>query len=122
MMSAGDLHTRVERAPDWRAAMTWRANPSRQRMPREVGPATVPADTVEYGSEALEAPPVTLALLERGQERYRIYCTPCHSELGDGHGMIVAARLSGAAVVSYRSAARSAATVFLRCDHTTGMG
>ena len=36
-----------------------------------------------------EPPPVTLALLERGQERYRIYCTPCHSELGDGRGMIV---------------------------------
>ena len=30
-----------------------------------------------------------MALLERGQERFRIYCTPCHSELGDGHGMIV---------------------------------
>ena len=29
------------------------------------------------------------ALLERGQQRYRIYCTPCHGELGDGHGMIV---------------------------------
>ena len=34
-------------------------------------------------------PPVTLALMERGQERFRIYCTPCHSELGDGHGMVV---------------------------------
>jgi mono/diheme cytochrome c family protein len=32
---------------------------------------------------------VTLALLDRGQERFRIYCTPCHSELGDGNGMIV---------------------------------
>jgi mono/diheme cytochrome c family protein len=28
-------------------------------------------------------------LLLRGQERYKIYCTPCHSELGDGNGMIV---------------------------------
>jgi mono/diheme cytochrome c family protein len=27
--------------------------------------------------------------LKRGQERFRIYCTPCHSELGDGQGMIV---------------------------------
>jgi mono/diheme cytochrome c family protein len=54
-----------------------------------VGPAAVPADTVEYGSQELRVPPVTLALIERGQERYRIYCAPCHSELGDGHGMIV---------------------------------
>jgi mono/diheme cytochrome c family protein len=29
------------------------------------------------------------AVLARGQERYTIYCTPCHSELGDGNGMIV---------------------------------
>jgi mono/diheme cytochrome c family protein len=54
-----------------------------------VGPAQVPSGTVEYGDEQVEAPPVTLALLERGQERFRIYCTPCHSELGDGRGMIV---------------------------------
>lgn len=54
-----------------------------------VGPAAVPADTVKYGSEDARTPPLTLALIERGQERYRIYCTPCHSELGDGRGMIV---------------------------------
>jgi mono/diheme cytochrome c family protein len=29
------------------------------------------------------------AVLARGQERYNIYCQPCHSELGDGNGMIV---------------------------------
>jgi mono/diheme cytochrome c family protein len=29
------------------------------------------------------------ALLERGRERYNIYCTPCHSRSGDGRGMIV---------------------------------
>jgi len=29
------------------------------------------------------------ATLARGQERYNIYCQPCHSKLGDGNGMIV---------------------------------
>ncbi len=33
--------------------------------------------------------PVTLAVLERGQERYNVYCTPCHSRVGNGVGMIV---------------------------------
>ncbi len=33
--------------------------------------------------------PVTRALLERGQERFNIYCAPCHSRLGDGNGIIV---------------------------------
>jgi len=31
----------------------------------------------------------TLAkILDRGQDRFNIYCSPCHSELGDGNGMI----------------------------------
>jgi hypothetical protein len=33
--------------------------------------------------------PVTRAVLERGQERFDIYCSVCHGRLGDGHGMIV---------------------------------
>jgi mono/diheme cytochrome c family protein len=33
--------------------------------------------------------PVDRAVLERGQQRFRIYCTPCHGEAGDGRGMIV---------------------------------
>ena len=36
-----------------------------------------------------QAPPLTLALIQRGQHRFRSFCTPCHSELGDGNGMIV---------------------------------
>ncbi len=33
--------------------------------------------------------PVTINVLKRGQERYDIYCAPCHSKTGDGLGMIV---------------------------------
>ncbi len=33
--------------------------------------------------------PVDRSVLERGQDRYRIFCTPCHGELGNGRGMIV---------------------------------
>ena len=33
--------------------------------------------------------PVSADVMARGQQRYNIYCTPCHSELGDGRGMIV---------------------------------
>jgi mono/diheme cytochrome c family protein len=32
--------------------------------------------------------PVTMQLLHRGQERFNIYCAPCHSRLGDGDGMV----------------------------------
>jgi hypothetical protein len=33
--------------------------------------------------------PVTDKVLARGRERFNIYCTPCHSHVGDGNGMIV---------------------------------
>jgi mono/diheme cytochrome c family protein len=46
-------------------------------------------DVVQWKETVPMPPPLSLALLQRGQERFRIYCTPCHSELGDGNGMIV---------------------------------
>src|SRR3981189_2889288 len=33
--------------------------------------------------------PVNQELLERGEGRYKIFCTPCHGLQGDGNGMIV---------------------------------
>ncbi len=32
---------------------------------------------------------ITKADVLRGQERFNIYCSPCHGRLGNGHGMIV---------------------------------
>jgi mono/diheme cytochrome c family protein len=33
--------------------------------------------------------PITAAVLARGQERYNIFCAPCHGRTGQGDGMIV---------------------------------
>ena len=33
--------------------------------------------------------PLTRAVLERGHERFSIYCTPCHGQTGEGNGLIV---------------------------------
>lgn len=33
--------------------------------------------------------PVTIEVLQRGRERYDIYCSPCHARTGNGDGMIV---------------------------------
>lgn len=33
--------------------------------------------------------PVTRELLLRGQQRFNIYCTPCHDYVGSGRGMVV---------------------------------
>ncbi len=32
---------------------------------------------------------LTIQMLQRGQERYNIYCSPCHSRTGDGRGIVV---------------------------------
>jgi hypothetical protein len=45
---------------------------------------------MQDGKEGNAMPfPVTMEVLERGQERYNIYCTPCHSRVGNGAGMMV---------------------------------
>jgi mono/diheme cytochrome c family protein len=33
--------------------------------------------------------PVTRAVLERGRQRFNIYCSPCHGRTGLGNGMVV---------------------------------
>lgn len=63
--------------------------PKQKAYSPQVGPGAIPSDIVEFESKTPEAPPLTLPLLQRGQERYRIYCAPCHSELGDGRGIVV---------------------------------
>jgi mono/diheme cytochrome c family protein len=42
------------------------------------------------GTEVNALPfPLTAEVLDRGEQRYDIYCAPCHDVTGDGHGMIV---------------------------------
>ena len=42
------------------------------------------------GQTATEFPmPVTEQVLDRGQERFNVYCAPCHGRTGEGNGMVV---------------------------------
>jgi mono/diheme cytochrome c family protein len=52
---------------------------SARPLPEGVIPRADPAN--------LEQPPITMDLLTRGQQRYNIYCTPCHGFSGNGDGM-----------------------------------
>ena len=49
--------------------------------------------TGKDGTEPVQALPAQVkldkALLDRGQQRFNIYCSPCHSPLGDGNGTVV---------------------------------
>jgi len=68
---------------------------ARPQVENTVARGQLHEDTYYYtgmqdGKEGNAMPfPVTMEVLERGQERYNVYCTPCHSRVGNGAGMIV---------------------------------
>jgi mono/diheme cytochrome c family protein len=47
--------------------------------------------TGKIAGQTVDAFPFAIAHadLQRGQQRFNIYCTPCHGRLGDGNGMVV---------------------------------
>jgi mono/diheme cytochrome c family protein len=71
------------------------------RADRLPPPGTVPASAPDRNDELLlgktgagawvkgfpAGVTVNLALLERGRDRYEIYCAPCHGLVGDGNGV-----------------------------------
>jgi hypothetical protein len=70
------------------------------RSARELVPETVarghlqledPVSSGQHQGEVVtDLPlPLTRELLARGRERYNIYCSPCHDQVGTGQGMIV---------------------------------
>ena len=63
--------------------------PKQRTYSPAASPVTPPQGTVEFNAQEPVVPAVCAALLTRGQERYRIYCAPCHAENGDGQGIIV---------------------------------
>ncbi len=48
-------------------------------------PGTIPVGAAE---EHVPQPALTRALLVRGQERFDIYCSPCHDRTGSGRGIV----------------------------------
>ena len=56
---------------------------------RPLPDGAVARDAVARDAAAATPPPLNAALLERGQQRYQIYCTPCHGLAGDGDGIVV---------------------------------
>lgn len=68
---------------------------ARPDIPDTVARGHAQDDTLLYtgkinNQDANEFPfPITKDVLARGQQRFNIYCAPCHDETGSGNGMIV---------------------------------
>ena len=50
---------------------------------------SVARDNPDREQAATHKPAITAELLERGRERFGIFCQPCHGAGGDGNGIIV---------------------------------
>ena len=66
-----------------------RASLFRNGQVLQTSPAGTVARDAQPGNVFTQKPPMSLALVERGRERFDIFCAPCHGPGGDGHGMIV---------------------------------
>ena len=58
------------------------------RMAMQHPPDGTIAQDAPQEHAAEQRPQLTKALIERGRERFGIYCTPCHAYDGSGNGMI----------------------------------
>jgi mono/diheme cytochrome c family protein len=61
---------------------------------RNLPAGAVARDDPAREQAATRKPAVTAALLDRGHERFGIFCQPCHGAGGDGNGIIVQRGLS----------------------------
>lgn len=98
MLLAGcrlDMHIQPKYLPDDPTDFFGDGRSERPPVPGTVARGQLHLDELMYtgkvnGVAADEFPfPITAADLQRGRERFNIYCTPCHDYTGSGNGMIV---------------------------------
>jgi cbb3-type cytochrome c oxidase subunit III len=62
---------------------------ARPLLENTVARGSLENDVYNVGKDYAGFPlPVTAKLLARGEDRYKIFCTPCHGLQGDGNGLI----------------------------------
>ena len=64
----------------------------------------------------------TQEVLDRGRERYNIYCAPCHSRVGDGNGMIPSRGFPRKAASFHQERLRKAPLGYIFDIATNGFG
>lgn len=90
-----DMHNQPKMIPQRHSAFFEDGRSVRQQVPGTVGrgqviEASYLTTGLMNGAEGDTMPfPVTMTVLTRGQERFNVYCSPCHSRVGNGKGAIV---------------------------------
>jgi len=89
-----DMHVQPKQNPLSRSDFFADQRSERPPVEGTVARGQLREDTYLYTGQIGASPgdympfPVTQDVLERGRERYNIYCAPCHSRTGDGNGFI----------------------------------
>ena len=98
LLAAGcrqDMHNQPKYIPLRESDMFPNGSSARPLVEDTVARGTLQEDAAFFTgkvgrAEITELPlPLTKALLDRGEQRYNIYCSPCHNMSGTGQGMIV---------------------------------
>ena len=90
-----DMHDQPKFIPQRGTAFFADGRSARPQVENTVARGQLRQDAYFYtgmmnGQEGNAMPfPATEQVLERGQERYNVFCTPCHSRVGNGEGLIV---------------------------------
>ena len=90
-----DMHNQPKYKPLAESTFFADHRSARPQIDGTVARGHLKVDTARYTgkngpNDVAEFPfPITRADLTRGQERFNIYCSPCHSRVGDGNGMVV---------------------------------
>jgi mono/diheme cytochrome c family protein len=90
-----DMHDQPKYRPLRASAFFENTSSARPLVEGTIARGTLQTDTAFFTGKngamlVSELPfPVTKEVLDRGQERYNIYCTPCHDGTGSGNGVVV---------------------------------
>jgi hypothetical protein len=90
-----DMHNQPKYRPLRDSAFFGDGSSARPHVEGTVARGTLNADqayfTGKNGNTPVDVLPFTVdaRVLDRGEERYNIYCTPCHDATGSGRGMVV---------------------------------
>ncbi|MGA9980143.1 MAG: cytochrome c [Candidatus Sulfotelmatobacter sp.] len=89
-----DMHVQPKQNPFSRSDFFTDQRSERPPVEGTVARGQLHEDTYFYTGKIGNTPgdympfPVTKEVLERGRERYDIFCAPCHSRVGDGNGIV----------------------------------
>lgn len=86
LCGCGDVSmTRQKKYDAYAPSSIWSDGASARPLPE----GTVARGDLERDHARSDPAPATPLLLARGQERYQIFCMPCHGPTGDGDGVVV---------------------------------